>query len=196
MVEVENLYWNWCTCFLTLIFGQSIESGINHYFESAPLREDDTERPTTEDDLILNPPLPPRVTEDGVSTPTVPPRPFIHYHENSGSPAVQGTSDNDSSDPTYSQPVLPKSSNTVPPPAATERLVYDDIQGFQNPQVIIMIDTSALYYLMLLDRNIGMVLIWWLFSAIHPLPTGSGLCFAPVKSYFKGDCGRFESSCV
>ena len=130
--------------FSCIDFDQDVESGINHYIELAPLREEETERPTTENHPLVTPPLPPRVMEDGVSTPTVLPRPFVQDQENSVSPANQVTSDNGSSDPTYSQPVLPKSSNTVPPPAATEKLVYNNIQGFQNPQVIIMIHTPAL----------------------------------------------------
>ena len=41
-----------------------------------------------------------------------------------------------SSDPTYAQPVLPTSSeNTVSAPPATEPVVYDEVDKFQNTQV-------------------------------------------------------------
>ena len=39
------------------------------------------------------------------------------------------------SGPTYAQTMLLNSSNTVSPPAAIEKLVYDDIQAFKNQQV-------------------------------------------------------------
>ena len=48
----------------------------------------------------------------------------------------QNTSTNNGSspDPTYADPVL-LTSSTNPNPLAADRIVYDDIQGFQNPQV-------------------------------------------------------------
>ena len=51
-------------------------------------------------------------------------------------PPDQNTSKDSSSDPTYAQPEF-ASKVAVLPPAATERLVYDDIHGFQNKGVII-----------------------------------------------------------
>ena len=71
-----------------------------------------------------------------VSTPPVAISAAHDVHGADESPRDQISSDNGSSDPTYSQPVLPKSSSLVCAPPATERLVYDDIQGYQNKEVI------------------------------------------------------------
>ena len=62
---------------------------------------------------------------DGPPPPPPPPR----------GPHDQDTSKDGFSDPTYAQPELTRRV-AVPPPAATERLVYDDIHGFQNKEVI------------------------------------------------------------
>jgi hypothetical protein len=73
----------------------------------------------------------------GVSPPPVPPdsAPQESHDitkESDGSPPPdQDTSQNGSSDPIYAQPEL-----TKPPPATTDRLIYDDIHGFQNQLVI------------------------------------------------------------
>ena len=111
-----------------------------------------------EDGESTPPPLPPRVVEDGESTPPLPPRlvedgvtphvvanlashdshgDLIQSQVNDKPPPDKITPDNGSSDPTYSQPVLPKASDTVTPPATTEKLTYDDIQGYQNQQVVV-----------------------------------------------------------
>lgn len=44
------------------------------------------------------------------------------------------TTKDGSKNSTYALPELTKSTNTLPPPAA-EKLVYDDIQSYQNPEV-------------------------------------------------------------
>ena len=92
------------------------------------------------------PPLPSRGTEDDVSAPHAVGNlashdshgDLIQSQVNGKPPPDNITPDNGSSDPTYSQPVLPKTPNTVAPPAATEKLIYDDIQGYQNQQVHVM----------------------------------------------------------
>ena len=136
-------------------------------------REDETERPVTEERPLLNdplhprvvedgeppPPLPLRVVEDGEPAPPLPPRMIedvgststvlprletaitlsrSHAAERSShdSPGDFIDQESNSIDPLYSQPVLLKTLNMVPPPAVTEKLIYDDIQGFQNQKVM------------------------------------------------------------
>ena len=135
------------------------DSGFHHYAESAvPLREEETEGDTSAEEQ--SPPLPPRL-EESLVAPPLPPRSEEYMilvedqlldadsarspHEShdtikESDGTSQGTPDQDtskdsSSDPTYAQPKL-ISKVAVPPPAATEWLVYDDIHGFQNKGVI------------------------------------------------------------
>ena len=144
------------------------DSGFHHYAESAvPLtREEETERDTSAEEQ--SPPLPPRL-EESLAAPPLPPRSEESMilvedqlldadsarspHESHDTikvsdgppppppprPPDQDTSNDGSSDPTYAQPEL-TNKVAVPPPAATERLVYDDIHGFQNKEVIRFID--------------------------------------------------------
>lgn len=122
-----------------------MESGYNsNIIESAPPREEETERPT-EEQPFFTPPRPPRMTADDVSILPLTLRKVAARvmasgsadHETSNRPTpVQETLGSDSNDPTYATAVLLSLSNPVPPPAVTEKLVYDDIQGFQNQEVL------------------------------------------------------------
>ena len=94
---------------------------------------------STEEHPLLNPPTQDTVIvmEDinEVSTPTECHEALLHHQESSEYPLDQVMSDNGTNDPTCAQPMLPKSSNTVLPPAVTEKVTHDDIQGFQDQQV-------------------------------------------------------------
>ena len=122
-----------------------MESGYSTYpcTESAPQREEEEERPAEEQPL-LTPPLTPRVMSDDVSTPPLPPRPArvvaddgsADQESHETSTPVQETSDGDSNGPMYATAVLLSSSHPVSSPGTTEKLVYDDVKGFQNQQVL------------------------------------------------------------
>lgn len=99
--------------------------------------------PRLMEDGLATPPLPPGLMEDGVhvATPHMPPDHGVSTPPGSESADQQTitsphqvTSDNGAGDPTYA-PVLTKSSNTLPPPTATEKVSYEDIQRYQNKQV-------------------------------------------------------------
>ena len=116
------------------------DSGFHHYAESAvPLREEETEGDTSANEE--SPPLPPRL-EESLVAPPLPPRSeeSVILVEDQLLDADSARSPHESHDiikesdgtpppPTYAQPEF-TSKVAVPPPAATERLVYDDIRGF------------------------------------------------------------------
>ena len=101
-------------------FGESADSGSCTLPTADSDAGDPTERPAEEHP----PPLPPRLMDDGASTP----------HSADQSTPDQVTSDNGAGDPTYA-PILTTTPNAVSQPAATERVSYEDIQKYQNEQV-------------------------------------------------------------
>ena len=117
-----------------------MESGINYYADPVPLKEERTLR-STEVQPLLTPPVPPtRVMADDESADDESADQESQQTDvisTRHAPAVQRSSDNG---PTYAQTMMPKSlNNTVSLPAATEKLVYDDVQGFKNSEVRVYI---------------------------------------------------------
>ena len=91
---------------------------------------DPTERPAP-------PPLPPRLVDDGASTPPV-------SESADQSTPHQITSDNGAGDSTYTS-VLTTTPHAVSQPAATEKVSYEDIQKYQNKQVGFSIHLQMVY---------------------------------------------------
>ena len=98
-----------------------VSGSANHCTHTSPTTDNHADDPTAEEDP---PPLPPRLDDSA------------HVSESAAyqSTPHQVAADNGAGDPTYT-PILTTTPNAVPPPAATVKISYEDIQKYQNEQV-------------------------------------------------------------
>ncbi|MCG8626197.1 MAG: hypothetical protein MJE68_29895 [Proteobacteria bacterium] len=119
----------------------TVPGSADPHTHTSPAAENSADDPPGRPPEECPPPLPPRLMDDGASTP----------HSADQSTPHQVTSDNGPDDPTYAS-ILTTTPHAVSQPAATEKVSYEDIQKYQNEQVWPMVFHTSV---------VGYVIIMW-----------------------------------